>query len=99
MKRLLGEDIKEKDSLKGSTMKVIAVRGDGANPDDLYVGDSPRPEVALGSVLIRTSHAGVNRPDILQRRGLYPPPPGAAPGLGLEVSGWIETINPSDQNA
>ncbi|WP_040309212.1 NAD(P)H-quinone oxidoreductase [Asticcacaulis biprosthecium] len=76
-------------------MRVMSVRGDGANPSDLYMSEAPRPETGPGSVLIRTSHAGVNRPDILQRRGLYPPPPGAAPGLGLEVSGWIEAIKPA----
>lgn len=70
-------------------MKAIAIRNDGSNPDDLYVIDAPMPEVAPGHVLIRTHYAGVNRPDILQRRGLYPPPPGAAPGLGLEVSGTV----------
>lgn len=77
-------------------MKSILIRGDGQSPDDLYVGDSPRPETGRGHVLIRTSFAGVNRPDILQRKGAYPPPPGAAPGLGLEVSGVIEEINLPD---
>ncbi len=71
-------------------MKAISIRGDGQIPDDLYVTEAPRPETGPGTVLIRTSFAGVNRPDILQRRGLYPPPPGAAPGLGLEVSGVVE---------
>jgi putative PIG3 family NAD(P)H quinone oxidoreductase len=74
-------------------MKIISVRGDGQKPDDLVLDEAPRPEVGRGFVLIRTSFAGVNRPDILQRRGLYPPPPGAAPGLGLEVSGTIESLN------
>jgi putative PIG3 family NAD(P)H quinone oxidoreductase len=74
-------------------MRVISVRGQGQNPDDLTVDELPRPEVGRGFVLIRTSFAGVNRPDVLQRRGLYPPPPGAAPGLGLEVSGTIESLN------
>lgn len=74
-------------------MKIISVRGQGQNPDDLVLDEAPRPEVARGFVLIRTSFAGVNRPDVLQRRGLYPPPPGAAPGLGLEVSGTIESLN------
>ena len=80
-------------------MKVISVRGDGAEPSSLFVDEAPRPEKARGHVLIRTSHAGVNRPDVLQRRGLYPPPPEAAPGLGLEISGWIETINTPDSYA
>lgn len=74
-------------------MKVISIQGDGQKASDLFVADATRPETEPGSVLIRTSFAGVNRPDLLQRRGLYPPPPGAAPGLGLEVSGIIEAIN------
>ncbi len=71
-------------------MKVISIRGDGQKPDNLVVAEATRPETGRGTVLIRTSFAGVNRPDILQRRGAYPPPPGAAPGLGLEVSGTLE---------
>jgi len=74
-------------------MKTILIRGDGATPDSLYLGEAPRPETGRGHVLIRTRYAGVNRPDILQRKGKYPPPPGAAPGLGLEVSGVIETMD------
>lgn len=74
-------------------MKVISIRGDGQNATDLYLNDKPRPEIAPGHVLIRTSFAGVNRPDILQRRGVYPPPLGASPILGLEVSGVIESLN------
>ncbi len=71
-------------------MKAISIAGDGQRPDDLVVSEAPRPEAGQGTVLIRTSFCGVNRPDLLQRRGLYPPPPGAAPGLGLEVSGTVE---------
>lgn len=76
-------------------MKAISIRGDGQNATDLYVEDAPRPEAGPGFVLIRTSYAGVNRPDVLQRRGLYPPPPGASPRLGLEVSGTIAEIHPT----
>ncbi len=74
-------------------MKIISVRGQGQNPDDLALSEAPRPEVGRGFVLIRTSFAGVNRPDIYQRQGHYPPPPGASPILGLEVSGTIESLN------
>lgn len=74
-------------------MKAVSIEGDGQNPADMRISDVPRPEVGRGFVLIRTSYAGVNRPDILQRRGLYPPPPGASPILGLEVSGTIESLN------
>lgn len=76
-------------------MKAISIHGDGQNATDLFVEDVPRPTVAEGFVLIRTSFAGVNRPDVLQRRGLYPPPAGASPRLGLEVSGTIAEIHPS----
>ena len=52
------------------------------------------PCPAAGEVLIRVAAAGVNRPDILQRTGNYPPPPGASPILGLEVSGTIAALGP-----
>lgn len=51
-----------------------------------------RPEPKRGEVLIRVAAAGVNRPDLMQRAGLYPPPPGAPETLGLEVSGVIESV-------
>jgi NADPH2:quinone reductase len=56
----------------------------------------PREESLLGTgqVRIRVAAAGVNRPDVQQRKGLYPPPPGASPVLGLEVSGVITALGP-----
>lgn len=53
----------------------------------LRVGEVPSPDLRPGEVLIRVTAAGVNRADLLQRRGLYPPPPGASAVLGLECSG------------
>lgn len=50
------------------------------------------PAPGDGQVLIRTAYAGVNRPDVIQRKGLYPPPPGASPILGLEISGEIVAV-------
>ncbi len=79
-------------------MKAVSIAGDGQDPSDMELIEVERPEVGRGFVLIRSNFAGVNRPDILQRRGLYPPPPGASPILGLEVSGVIESINPADDN-
>ena len=76
-------------------MKAVLITGSGEAPADLALGDVPKPELEPGFALVRTRFAGVNRPDILQRRGLYPPPPGASPILGLEVSGTIEAIHPS----
>jgi len=55
----------------------------------LHVGEAPEPEMAPGQVRIGVVAAGVNRADLLQRRGLYPPPPGASPILGLECSGTV----------
>jgi NADPH:quinone reductase len=58
-------------------------------PDVLHLAECPTPEPGPGEVLIRVEAAGVNRPDIQQRAGKYPPPPGASPILGLEVAGVI----------
>jgi putative PIG3 family NAD(P)H quinone oxidoreductase len=58
-------------------------------PDVLRLATGPVPAPGPGEVLIRVMAAGVNRPDVLQRSGSYPPPPGASPILGLEVSGTI----------
>ena len=71
-----------------SVMKaVIAPPADGN--DMLVMVDRPVPEPRAGEVLVKVAAAGVNRPDILQRRGLYPPPPGAPDILGLELAGTV----------
>ena len=70
----------------------IAVRGGRGGPDALHPESAPLPDVAPGEVLIRVRAAGVNRPDLLQRRGLYPPPPGAPETLGLEVAGEVVAL-------
>src|SRR5947207_13839426 len=61
-------------------------------PEVLRIGEAPTPSPAAGEVLIRVAAAGVNRPDISQRQGKYPPPPGASPVLGLEVAGTIAAV-------
>ena len=70
-------------------MTAIAVRGGAGPADALHAVQQPRPEPGVGQILIRVRAAGVNRPDILQREGRYPPPPGAPEGLGLEVAGEV----------
>lgn len=71
-----------------STMKaVVAPQPDGA--EELALVERPVPRPGPGEVLIKVAAAGVNRPDILQRRGLYPPPPGAPDILGLELAGEV----------
>ena len=62
------------------------------DPSVLYIGEAPKPIIDDNEVLIKVAAAGVNRPDILQRQGGYPPPKGASEILGLEVSGKIVEI-------
>lgn len=69
-------------------MRYIQVTEPGG-PDVLRAVEGERPQPGPGEVLIRVVAAGVNRADIFQRRGAYPPPAGASPVLGLEVSGEI----------
>jgi putative PIG3 family NAD(P)H quinone oxidoreductase len=61
-------------------------------PDVLVPVERPRPAPAAGEVLIKVAAAGVNRPDVFQRRGRYPPPPGASDIPGLEVSGIVDEL-------
>jgi NADPH2:quinone reductase len=79
-------------ALPGS-MRVIDVAAPGG-PEVLRIAITPVPSPASGEVLIRTVAAGVNRADLLQRQGHYPPPPGASPVLGMEVSGHIAELGP-----
>jgi NADPH:quinone reductase-like Zn-dependent oxidoreductase len=62
------------------------------DPSVMYIGEAPKPIIDENEVLIKVAAAGINRPDILQRQGGYPPPQGASEILGLEVSGKIVEI-------
>jgi putative PIG3 family NAD(P)H quinone oxidoreductase len=73
-------------------MRAITVRGGKGGADALELGSATVPEPGPGQVLIRVRAAGVNRPDILQREGRYPPPPGASEILGLEVAGEVAQL-------
>jgi putative PIG3 family NAD(P)H quinone oxidoreductase len=66
---------------------IVAPPTDGK--DELVLVDRPVPRPGTDEVLVRVAAAGVNRPDILQRKGLYPPPPGASDILGLEIAGEV----------
>jgi len=73
-------------------MKAIQIQNPG--PDSaLVVGEVAQPSLVAGEVLIRVAAAGVNRADLLQRAGKYPPPAGASELLGLEVSGTVEGVS------
>lgn len=71
------------------TMTAIAIRGGTGPATALHAVQVPRPAPREGELLLRVLAAGVNRPDILQREGRYPPPPGAPETLGLEVAGEV----------
>jgi NADPH:quinone reductase len=73
------------------TMTVIEAKGQGG-PEVLVPGTRPVPEPAADEVLIKVAAAGINRPDVLQRQGLYPPPKGASDLLGLEVAGHVVAL-------
>jgi putative PIG3 family NAD(P)H quinone oxidoreductase len=71
-------------------MKAIVVDHPGG-PEVLHIGEVPDPEPGPRDVLIRVAGAGVNRADLLQRVGFYPPPPGASDVLGMEAAGEVVT--------
>ena len=70
-------------------MKAIVIEGGKGPAEALKLGEAEDPKPGPGQILIRIEAAGVNRPDIIQRLGFYPPPPGAPPTMGLEVAGEV----------
>lgn len=72
-------------------MKAIEFAGAGG-PEVLRLCDRPMPSLAAGEVVVRVKAAGVNRPDVTQRRGLYPPPPGASDIPGLDIAGVVVEV-------
>lgn len=73
-------------------MKCIEIRGKGGGPECLALAERARPIPGAGQVLIRVLAAGVNRADLMQREGHYPPPPGASDIPGLEVAGEVMAV-------
>ena len=74
-------------------MKAIEISQSGP-PEVLRLAEHPDPEPGPGDILINVAAAGVNRPDLMQRQGLYPPPKGASDLPGLEVAGTIAAVGP-----
>ncbi len=72
-------------------MTAIAIRAPGG-PDMLVPEQRPLPQPGDGEVLVKVAAAGVNRPDVMQRQGLYPPPPGATDIPGLEIAGEVVAL-------
>ncbi|NBJ12145.1 NAD(P)H-quinone oxidoreductase [Microvirga arsenatis] len=75
------------------TMRAVVAQGSGG-PEVLKVVQRPVPQPGKGEILVRVKAAGVNRPDVLQRQGGYPPPPGAPDILGLEIAGDVAASGP-----
>jgi NADPH2:quinone reductase len=75
-------------------MRAVEISAPGP-PDVLTLVERPRPLPGAGEVLVQVAAAGVNRPDVLQRRGAYPPPPGASDLPGLEIAGRVVALGPS----
>jgi putative PIG3 family NAD(P)H quinone oxidoreductase len=74
-------------------MRAIVISEPGG-PDVLKLAEVPDPVAGTGEVLVEVTGAGINRADLMQREGLYPPPPGAPPYPGLECSGRIAGLGP-----
>lgn len=73
-------------------MRVIEIEGGKGPADALRLAERPLPAPAMGEIRVRVRAAGVNRPDIVQREGRYPPPPGASDILGLEIAGEVDAL-------
>lgn len=73
------------------TMTAITISAPGG-PEVLVPGTRPVPRPAPGELLVKVAAAGINRPDVMQRKGLYPPPPGASDIPGLEISGTVVAL-------
>jgi putative PIG3 family NAD(P)H quinone oxidoreductase len=72
-------------------MKAVAIPAPGG-PDVRQLAERPVPRPGKGEVLVKVAATGVNGPDLMQRKGLYPPPPGASDLLGLEISGEVVAV-------
>jgi NADPH2:quinone reductase len=77
-------------------MQVVEISAPGG-PEVLRLAERPRPRAGTGEVLIQVAAAGVNRPDVMQRKGVYPPPQGASDIPGLEVAGTVAEVGDAVQ--
>ncbi len=80
--------------MTAATMTAIHIEGGKGPASALIAGSAPRPAPGPGEILIAVKAAGINRPDIAQRNGQYPPPPGVSEVLGMEVAGEVAAVGP-----
>ena len=78
--------------MTAATMTAIRIDGGKGPASALIAGSAPRPDPGPGQILIAVRAAGINRPDIAQRNGHYPPPPGVSEVLGMEVAGEVAAV-------
>src|SRR5215475_1235855 len=76
-----------------AAMRAIQVVGEGKDAR-LVPAEAAKPELRAGEIRVAVAATAVNRADLMQRRGLYPPPPGASPILGLECAGVVTEVGP-----
>jgi len=74
-------------------MRAVEITKPGP-PEVLVIAERPAPAPAAGELVIKVAAAGVNRPDVMQRMGQYPPPPGTTDIPGLEIAGTVDAIGP-----
>src|SRR5580704_19613268 len=79
-------------------MTVVEIAAPGG-PEQLKLAHRPVPRPGDGEVLVRVAAAGVNRPDVMQRQGRYPPPPGASDIPGVEIAGEVVALGPGASGA
>lgn len=73
-------------------MRIIEIEGGSGPAEALRLTERPDPQAGRGEIRVRVRAAGVNRPDLFQRDGNYPPPPGASDVLGLEIAGEVDQV-------
>jgi putative PIG3 family NAD(P)H quinone oxidoreductase len=82
------------ETARQTRMMAIQVEGGKGPAEALKLVEQPRPEPGPGEILIRVRAAGVNRADLMQRRGHYPPPPGVSDIIGMEAAGEVAALGP-----
>ncbi|GLB38186.1 putative quinone oxidoreductase [Lyophyllum shimeji] len=80
---------------KHIAMRAVLIKDERGPVENLYIGEVPLPTPGPGEVLVKIKAFGLNRMDIVQREGFYPPPPGSSSILGVEFSGHISSLGPS----
>ncbi|HEX7752841.1 MAG TPA: alcohol dehydrogenase catalytic domain-containing protein, partial [Novosphingobium sp.] len=85
----MAENLRE--TMLAETMTAVGYDAPGG-PQVLRAETLPVPSPGPGQVLVKVAFAGVNRPDVVQRQGHYPPPPGASPIPGLEIAGKVVAV-------